>query len=114
MKCLVLLTDMRDVAVSEVILRSIPRDVKEQVNVSIVNVEAFDTVHANFLLRLVLDSLQDGDVVSIVCDPRLNDIPRDSVGVELENGVNIVGPNNGVMSWMLDDFKVNRVVKLPI
>lgn len=114
MKCLVLLTDMKDVAVSEVVLRSLPRQIKEQVNVSVVSIESFDTVHANFLLRLALDSLEKGDIVSIVCDPRLNDIPRDSVGLELENGVFIVGPNNGVMSWMLEDFKLKFVVKLPI
>lgn len=114
MKCLVLLTDMRDVAVSEVVLRSIPRDINEQINVSVVNIETFDTVHANFLLRLVLDSLQSGDVVSIVCDPRLNDIPRDSVGIELTNGVYVLGPNNGVMSWMLDDFKIKKIIQLPV
>lgn len=114
MKCLVLLTDMKDVAVSEVVLRSIPRELSEQVNVSVVNIETFDTVHANFLLRLVLDSLEMGDIVSIVCDPRLNDIPRDSIGIELENGVCVVGPNNGVMSRMLEDFNVKTAIKLPI
>lgn len=105
---------MRDVAVSEVVLRSIPRDIKEQINVSVVNIETFDTVHANFLLRLILDSLQSGDVVSIVCDPRLNDIPRDSIGIQLANGVCVLGPNNGVMSWMLDDFDVQNIIQLPI
>ena len=76
--------------------------------------ESFDTVHANFLLRLVMDSLQRGDIISVVCDPRLNDIPRDSIGLELKNGVCVVGPNNGVMSWMIDDFDIEKVIKLPI
>jgi len=113
MRKFILLTDMKDVAVSETILRSVPNSVN---NVTIVPVfvDTFDILHGAFLLRLLADSFEPNDVVSIVCDPRFTDVPRDSIGIELKNGVTIFGPNNGVMSWLIQDFEVKSAIKLPI
>lgn len=113
MRKFILLTDMKDVAVSEAILRSVPNSVND-VAIIPVQVDTFDILHGAFLLRLLADSFESNDVVSIVCDPRFSDVPRESIGIELKNGVVVFGPNNGVMSWMLQDFELNKAIILPI
>lgn len=106
---------MRDIATTEVVLRSTLGIADNIIPIiEVVSVDDFNVINAEFSLRLLADSLVAGDIVIVVCDPRIHNRPHDSLAVQLDNGIIVLGPNNGVMSWIIKDLGMQKVLELPL
>jgi len=103
---------MKDVALAEVQLRTLQGLNQIPINFINVKTEEFNIVSGKFLLRLIADSLEAEDIVIVVLDPRLSDRPHNSLGIKLKNGAYLLGPNNGVFSWIIKDFSILESIEL--
>jgi len=109
-----LVTDMSDVGINEVRLRMLKGLDISEFNIETIVVKRFNLVHGSFITRLLTDSCDKGDIFIIVLDPRYTDKPRESICIETNSGIFYLGPNNGVLSWVIEDFGIKNCVELPI
>lgn len=109
-----IITDMNDVGINEVRLRVLEKISKQTVNFENVKVKKFSVINGSFIIRLLADSCREKDIFIIILDPRYDSKPRESICLQTQNNFYFIGPNNGILSWVIKDFKIKKCVQLPL
>jgi len=110
----IILTDITDVGKTEMALRISDAELNDRVEIHFVKVKKFSIVNTIFLFRLLFDSAIEGDIFLVVMDPRYNSKSRESLYVRTKNNINCFIPNNGIISWVLNDFGIKDSYLIPV
>jgi len=114
-KHLLIITDCVDISANE--LYATVATTLEQLGADdviidpIVHVAEFSIINGNFICRLIADSY-DPQYLTIlaVVNPLDSSVSsRARIAGKLKNGIQIVGANTGIFSWLIEDFGIDQV-----
>jgi len=112
-----LVTDCSDVAENEIrgMLYKAAKmkgvDFKELIIEPVAVVKNFSLLHANFIIRLLAEDFPTPFIIYCVVNP-IKEQPERIIGVT-NNDIIFVGRNTGVFSWLVEDFGLKSLYKIP-
>jgi S-adenosylmethionine hydrolase len=117
-KRILVVTDCTDIAANElhaVLTAELNRLQAHDVIVEpIVKVREFSVLNASFAARLLADTYApEGLTILAVVNPfDTSDAKRARIAGRLQNGIQFVGANTGIFSWLINDFGIGEVCEI--
>lgn len=116
-KRILIVTDCIDVAANELYATLVATldniNAKNVYIEPIVQVEEFSVLHGSFCARLLADSYipESLTILSIVNPLNTANAKRARIAGRLSNGIQFVGANTGIFSWLIKDFGLDEIVE---